>query len=300
MITTPTVFVLGAGASADFGFPIGRDLLNSVVNFQDGTQQRTNLLNYSGHSAQELDEFRTALNYSGDSSIDAFLERRPSFLEIGKAAMAVALMTREETATIFHEPGGLNWMKYLFRRMQGSSSASFDENEVSFVTFNYDRVLEHFLSTALQHAWGVSEAEAGKVLSSIPIIHLHGQLGFLPWQSDKNTRAFNTTMDSQSLRIAAEGIKVVHEGVEDRKEQFSQAKELIKSAARVYFLGVGTSNVNMDRLDVMNFEPNKVVVTEKGLTETEYAEVRLRYGDKLSFVRHYDCRQMISNYVQWT
>jgi hypothetical protein len=58
MITTPTVFVLGAGASVDFNFPVGKDLLQEVVeHLRTITQIRDNVL-ASGFSAKEVDEFK--------------------------------------------------------------------------------------------------------------------------------------------------------------------------------------------------------------------------------------------------
>lgn len=299
MMTTPTVFVLGAGASADFGFPVGIGLLQTVVSFQGGTPGRNKLIEL-GFSDRDADQFCSALQYSADASIDAFLEKRPEFMEIGKVAMAIALIGCERISNLFGDPNGFNWLKYLFRKMQGETFERFAENAVSFVTFNYDRAVEQFLFTALQNAWGESEEDVGALMGKIRIIHLHGQLGFLPWQSNENVRAFDPIVDSQNIQIAANGIKVVHEGVEDRRKQFDDAKDVIQKAKRVYFLGVGTSNVNMERLDVMNFEDNRAFATEKGLTQVEYNEIRERYGAKLQFMRYYDCKEMISNYVQWT
>jgi hypothetical protein len=298
MITTPTVFVLGAGASVDFGFPAGLKLLQMVVDFKQDTPGRRTMLEL-GWDVRQLGIFCDALRYSADASIDAFLEKRPEFMDIGKVCMAVALIACEQTPTIFGDPGGLNWIKYLFRRMQGESFERFGENAVSFVTFNFDRVLEHFLCTALQNAWGRTEEAAGAILNKIPIIHLHGQLGFLPWQAGKKKRPFNTTIDAQSLRIAADGIKVVHEGVEDRKQQFGDAKAAILGATRTYFLGVGTSNVNFHRLGVAEFEKDKAWATERGLTDAEFTEASSRYNPLIQFQRHTDCSQMISNFVRW-
>jgi hypothetical protein len=138
------------------------------------------------------------------------------------------------------------------------------------------------------------------MITKIPIIHLHGQLGLLPWQFDSNSRAFDGIVSEQNIRIAASGIKVVHEGVENRKKQFGEAKELIRLAKRVYFLGVGTSNVNMDRLDVISLPEGKASATEVGLTQTEYNEVVSRYATKIEFRRNHDCREMVSNFVQWS
>jgi hypothetical protein len=93
-----------------------------------------------------------------------FLEKRPTFMNIGKAAMAAELINREDTERIFIERGGLNWMQYLVGKMQGPSFEAFAENKVTFVTFNYDRVLEHYLCTALENAWGKTQDEVGTLL----------------------------------------------------------------------------------------------------------------------------------------
>lgn len=299
MMTTPTVFVLGAGASADFGFPVGYGLLQNVIDFRRDIPLRRYVLD-AGWSAQDVDQFCEALYYSADASIDAFLEKRPDFMGVGKGCMAASLAACEQTPTIIRDPqNGIHWMKYLFRRMQGQSFEDFANNTVSFVTFNFDRVLEHFLCTALQNSWGLSEEDAGQILAKIPIVHLHGQMGLLPWQATTNVRPFNAALDGNTLRVAADGIKVVHEGVEDRKKQFDEAKALIAKAQRVYFLGVGASNVNMDRLDVLGLAEHKAFATERGLTQAEFGEVSNRYGHRLSFKRGFDCQQMISNFVQW-
>ena len=44
----------------------------------------------------QLNDFCNALAYSADASIDAFLEKRPDFMNIGKTCMAVALIACEQ------------------------------------------------------------------------------------------------------------------------------------------------------------------------------------------------------------
>jgi hypothetical protein len=300
MINTSMVFVLGAGASADFHFPVGQGLLRIVANWR-GNSGPIHSFKELGYSERDLQVFCEALHYSGEASIDAFLEKRPEFMEIGKTAMAIELIGREQTGYIFEDPNGSNWMKYLLGKMQGRTFEEFAENKVSFVTFNYDRVIEHFLFTALKNAWGKSDEEVGALLSKLPFIHLHGRLGYLPWQSTtgKDVRAFDPALNTETIRVAASGIKVVHEGVEDRKQEFGQAKQFIRGAARVYFLGVGTSNINLERIGVPDFEPNKAYATLVGVTDMEYREVTTRYSNKLHFRRDHTCRDMISNCVEW-
>jgi hypothetical protein len=301
MIETPTVFVLGAGASADFNFPMGKTLLDRVVaNLQSSTPTREHVL-ATGFSPKDIEDFTKALRFSAEVSIDAFLEKRPVFMSVGKAAMAAELTNCEKTGNLFPDGGALNWLQYLVGKMQGSSFEDFAENRVTFVTFNYDRVLEHYFCTALENSWGKTQGEVGALLRRIPIIHLHGRLGFLPWQSDDadKLRAFEPTIEPDQIRIAADGIKVVHEGIEDRREQFDAAKAAILAAERTYLLGVGTGNVNLDRLGQKDFPNAKMWATEVGLTQREHDDAHRKYTPRIEFRQGYDCRALISNFVQW-
>ena len=47
-------------------------------------------------------------------------------------------------------------------------------DRVSFIVFNYDRCLEHFLLHALQQAYGIRRDEAEAILSGVRIIHPYG------------------------------------------------------------------------------------------------------------------------------
>jgi len=91
----------------------------------------------------------------------------------------------------------------------------------------------------------------------------------------------------------------VHEGIDDRKEQFDRAKELIRNAERTYFLGVGIGNVNLERLGVADFVPGKAWATERGLTQAEYNDAVNRYRPRRDFCRHHDCKELIANFVRW-
>lgn len=186
MILTKTVFVLGAGASHPFGLPLGIGLRDWVlVNFNGKTGDAVHLYNTTEFTEQQVGTFVSALRYSGLQSVDAFLERRPEFMEVGKAIMAIEMVLRENHDVLWRE--GSNWMLYLYSAMIGNSLEEFGQNEVSFITFNYDRTVEHFLATSVGNSFGKSMDKVAKVMKNIPIIHLHGRLGYLPWQNDKNT-----------------------------------------------------------------------------------------------------------------
>ena len=95
MITKSTVFVLGAGSSVDFGYPLGKSLVDIII--QDlGPENNKNsisLFNGFGFSEEELSLFREQLINSVFPSIDSFLEHRnEEERNLGKIAIANAII----------------------------------------------------------------------------------------------------------------------------------------------------------------------------------------------------------------
>lgn len=246
MINRRTVLVLGAGASNDYSFPLGYELLKRMCEDltpgRGGTlrQQLTNL----EFSSDQITNFRHALNFSGRVSVDAFLEHRLDFLEIGKAAIACELIKHERENTLFVKQPNL-WYQYLYSCMY----AGFDEfrkNKLAILTFNYDRSIEHYLFTALKNSFRKSDDEVSSVLRSIPIIHLYGNLGNHPYVGT-NGRCYNDTIKPEVVRDCIKAIRIVAE-TEDEARTFGQAHKHLQEAELVCFLGFGYNEVNMKRL----------------------------------------------------
>jgi hypothetical protein len=85
------------------------------------------------------------------------------------------------------------------------------------------RGIEHFLSISLSNTFGRPLDDCVSVLDKIPVIHLHGRLGYLPWQS-KTARPYGDhTIDGQAMNICLKEIKVVHEDITDRDKDFARA-----------------------------------------------------------------------------
>ena len=121
MITEPTVLILGAGASQPYGFPSGRRL-KALAEKNDQAVQV--MLQKLGFDENTYHEFRNTLFYSGQPSVDAFLEHRPEFLNIGKASIAIRIIACEGTGKLF--PEEMEWYEYLFnQKLRGSSFETF-------------------------------------------------------------------------------------------------------------------------------------------------------------------------------
>lgn len=296
MIETPTVFILGAGASIPYGYPSGDKLRNEICKdlLNPSLHCGKELIN-NGFSKEEILEFRNSFYYSGKSSIDAFLEYRTEFIDLGKQVISRFLIPHESINNLF-KPGDGKWYDYFYNRLN-TSFDEFDQNEFSVITFNYDRSFEQFLFTALKNSYGISDKECASKLNKIPIIHVHGKLDDLNWQ-DSNGRPYDNKLDSagEFLKRSAKGIKIVHEDIADSKS-FKTAHQLLENSDKIQFLGFGYNKTNLERLKIFEFTNKNIAGTCLGLEDAEKgyvnnlfnrsfkSPIRLWYSDTLNYLK---------------
>ncbi len=273
MIEIPTVLILGAGASHPFRFPLGSELLEGMcAALADERQQLFQQLKEYGYMADEISSFGYELVRSGQQSVDAFLEKRPEFLSIGKAAITCGLVPLENEADLINLKYKDRWYRYLFGKMDAGNLDEFRNNKLSFITFNYDRSLEHFLFLSLKHSYNKSDAETANVLQTIPIVHVYGQLGKHPY-IDKEGRPYESAINKDVVDRCVAEITIVHEG--DRLDTFSKAHELLGHAQKVCFLGFGYNRTNLERLQLRRVRRDPLMLggTALGLQDAERSEV---------------------------
>src|SRR5205823_5571052 len=87
-------------------------------------------------------------------------------------------------------------------------------SQLRIVTFNYDRSLEHFLFNAIGHTHNLDEGSTAEIIGKLPIVHVYGQLGNLPWQGMVNgrVRSYSGQTVSSTVRTARDQIHLVTEG----------------------------------------------------------------------------------------
>ena len=280
MITKPTVLVLGAGASNPYGYPTGRQLKKLIIDNVIIPQSRMGaILSYQAIRENQILAFRKALLRSGQGSIDAFLEHQPQHTVLGKLAITVALAEIENIDRMF-EIG--DWYEHLFRALD-TGFESFGENRLSIVTFNYDRSIETYLFNSLKYSYNKREESVAEILSKIPILHLHGQIGNLPWQDASTNRDYGETKDDYKIKQSSEGIKIIHEAEVEKSEVFIKAKELINNAEQIYFLGFGYHPDNIARLGIIDIgtEGRTVHGTCMGYTNREAEDTMIRCNRKI-------------------
>jgi len=293
MITIPTTLVVGAGGSMAYMFPSGYQLLVKICNFLNpgvDTNEKK-ILRSIGFEEDRLHWLRRDLLRSGVRSVDAFLERRVELIHEGKAAIACALIEHENPAYVVERQIEHNWYEYLWSCIATPKPEELAKNQLSILTFNYDRSLEYYLFNAIRYTYGLTDDKARQLAASLPIIHLHGQLGKLKELFGKG-RDFQPDRSIDAIKVAADGIIIIHEA-DDGHETFMRAREKLASSGIICFLGFGYHPTNLRRLGISKFQKPTLIGTVSGMTQQEINQVVREIGrgfqlvgqDILTFLR---------------
>lgn len=261
MIGEPTVFVLGAGAGDPYGFPTGARLRDEVchdfktqyLEWLKRTEPNTTRRQRAWERARD---FCGAFDASNDPSIDFWLGRNPEFLEIGKLAIIFRILHAESKRHIRRrcEKSEFDWYQYLYQRLTShlptkADYARFAENPVNFVTFNYDRFLEHLLFESLTNGFhGIDQEAIRKTLSKRSIIHVYGHIGSLEWQDAKDGIRYGTPLEHVRPQELTKNLYVIQE--ERENPNLEKARALLAGCHRVFFLGFAYARENLDVLGI--------------------------------------------------
>jgi len=280
-------FIIGAGASYPYGFPLSDGLIAGIrSSFVSAASETAKLLHKDPRllksATEEATAFSESLNGLAAISIDKFLNLNPKWLDIGRMAIIVELLRLEKLAK---SPGDVgidgDWYVYLFSKlMEGLDSVDSIRSEFGtgfkVVTFNYDRSLEHFIFQNLYRILRATtpKEEIERIAGNLEIIHVYGSLGRLPWQTDLSLGKVVDFGDfsndvysrSQSLR---DNIQLIYDQ-RSTVNQLERAKSAILPANRVLLLGFGYDYKNIENLDLRNCLNGKsVFATGYKMTENE-------------------------------
>jgi hypothetical protein len=275
MFGKKTTLILGAGASEPYDYPLSRRLIEEILSMGGPEYVALNI------NPTEFQAFQSDLRNSHQPSIDAFLEQRQEFLRAGKLAIAYRI-TRYENPNLILQ---LNWYSRLVNKL-GRTFTDIPQNQLSIVTFNYDRSLEHFLFESIKARFGKTDDEVADALTSIPIHHVYGRLGRLPWQKQLDSEICPARkygeQDVNAIVRSADGIRLIHERNEEERLQ-SVLDETLKDSEWIFILGFGYQEENMPWIRCAS-ERQVVRATRFGLTDAQTQVISSRY--KIGF-QHY-------------
>lgn len=303
-------FIIGAGASKELGIPTGTELKQKISGllrtlFSGSTERNPPIENAILSAFPEMrykqnlyDEYTLAarrictampLSISIDNFIDA--HQGDAAIELcGKLAITQAILAEEknsilyinqenrETSIDFSNAKIQNcYLTPLFARL--TENCTFENlaarlSSVSFIVFNYDRCIEHFLFHAIQTYYGVTPTESEKMLKNIHIYHPYGSVGPLEWQ-EKNVRGvpFGAQPNTENFLHIAKDIKTFTEGTNPDSSEIRSIHYTLELSSHIVFLGFAFHQLNMNLLTPIRKTPaeipKKFFATAYGLSEND-------------------------------
>ncbi|MDF1871506.1 hypothetical protein [Vannielia sp.] len=277
------VYVVGAGASCEFGFPAGTQLTKEISGYlRLGTDQFGNVKSGDTRILGAFDRIpppedgarrnRSYLSRVANDiaenmglalSIDNYLEakkKEEAAPELGKIGIARALLRNERKSKLwFDEQKGQsprprfadfpeNWLTNLFQiltRARGLDQFLGALSSHYFVTFNYDRVIEQFFYCATKSYFSLDERQARDCITKhLNVVHVYGSLGDI---MGPNVVSFGNEDHSQYIFEASQNIHTFSEGVRAGTE-INRAKRWLQESNVISFLGFSFLPLNVRAL----------------------------------------------------
>jgi hypothetical protein len=311
MIENSTVFVLGAGASWHYGYPTGDELVKRVIEmaerFSSYCKRRVNYGEVSQaipeYVEQKIDPPRGAheiteawntvdrecrllmrrLHAVSPVLIDHFLAWNASLRPIGRLMIA-AVILECEAGKGYRQP----WYRFIVHKLVYGCGKSGDllENDIHFITFNYDASLEYHLYEALISLDIIDKADAHHFLSDDRIIHTYGCVhskiptikDFVDVSvaralgGDTLTKPLILSRDLEPRKLfldrclsASLNLKTIDPHDKEKDEaSLVRARQWIENAGVVYILGYGFDANNNRRIGLSSAIGKVVMFTNFG------------------------------------
>ena len=305
MFSHPTVFVVGAGASAEYEIAVGDTLKFKIADLLDfyfeghqltrGDYQISEWLkrynqSTGGRYQMSQEHFRSARLISQAMphalSIDNFIDAHRGDENVAicaKLAIVKAILLeegasrlaglREEHKSFDFSSVANTWITRLFQML--SESVSRDEvfnvfDNLTLIVFNYDRCIEAYLPRALAEYYDLEGNQAREVISKLTIIHPYGVAGALNAQGRLAVPFGSTETD---ILQAATSIRTFSEGVDDPATT-AAIEHAMASVETLVFLGFSFHPLNMKLLEAPTKNLRRIFATTHGLSKSAVDNVK--------------------------
>jgi hypothetical protein len=232
-----------------------------------------------------MEAFRKSLRRSGRESVDDFLSDRPEFSFHGKRMIGEIIGGNESEELLFDADRSRSWLHILWQRMIDDCTTVDDlpVNDVSFIVFNYDRCVEHFLTVAIAERFGLTPEVAWEKVRQIPIVHPHGVIAhYSPSEGHRRAMGathacFGSVTSGTSKESSPQTLRLYWEGSTDNDAgDRKKANDILTAANTAYFLGFGFIKQNIIRV-LSSLSSNRgctLYATCLGMTNAEKRRAR--------------------------
>ena len=211
-----------------------------------------------------------------------------------------------------------DWLFFLHNRMIRDSNTPdsyelYGTNKVRFITFNYDRSLEHYIYSRFANSFSqenlydqlVVSPPLRKHLVPFEFIHVYGKVDEIPLEGGSDYRS---DFDFETAEKLFQNIRVIGERVD---ENIDLARHIISNwAKRIFFLGFGYDPMNLKVLDIPNIlnEDHKIYGTAFNASDKRRWDIlnmlkipridmsRAEWDQKIR-IRNMNCYQLLDDFL---
>lgn len=305
MFKKQTLFVVGAGASFEVGLPLGKKLASMIKEKMDirfelgnrlaGTGDTDLYIQLTRQFAKDPLELQQAAWLIRDGislaqSIDDFLDLHRTNQHVnlyGKAAIVKTILEAERQSRLYFagpdkeeyfdpEKCADTWLlKFLHMLGRGVPKENLQQifDRVSFIVFNYDRCIEHFLHHALQKLYAIQEKEASDIVQTLRIVHPYGEVANVQFGASRSDYA-----------TLAGRIRTYTEQMTDTKMTEKLQNEMHR-AESIVFLGFAYHDQNMALVQPVDpMSAKHIYGTAYGMSDSDVEitshQIRTWYADE--------------------
>jgi hypothetical protein len=308
MITQPTVLVLGAGASHEYGLPLGPNLKDAILKallFAEAGRDQFlfECLQNDGipnpRSLVEAGQFISRHSFPYDS-IDEVLHAfsdKPEAVTVGKLAIASQIIAAEQKSKLYSRDGlhdfsrtatAAGWLpRFYSLGINGVTRKDIASafNNVVMINFNYDRCVEFYIYNATL-ALGMPHEVAVETVEGLRMIRPYGSLGPLPWQ-EKDGSGYGVHVRG-SLQKLAGNLRTFTEALDH--EIKSGIGKTIDESINMLYLGFGFHPQNFQLLRSSQFGSHRIFATAFRLHQDNHEQMKEHF---MSALRKTDGRNIV-------
>jgi hypothetical protein len=313
MLKNRTLFVVGAGASSEFGLPLGALLAQQIAKklyfefdysqLKSGDYHLFSLLQQAFQDQNDLSKHLKACRRIHDGiqmarSIDNYIDTHrddPQVAFCGKLAIADCILSAEKKSALYFDPHasqvkfdtgklGKTWVhefaNILFDGVAKSGVETVFDN-VSVVSFNYDRCIQQALILALHTLYHIDIIDCHQLVDKLDIVYPYGGLGSLSVRGRQQAVGFGDESQRSKLLEFASRIRTYSEQIADQ-ELKARIAEAVKTAHTVVFLGCAFHFQNVRILTAQSDALSKrVLATAVGISEDGITQIAAKLLESL-------------------
>lgn len=274
--------VVGAGASCEYGLPVGSALTKNIASHLDikfdfnrqvsgdtlikyALELHVRRLGENSINPHLYAAWRIRDSMPQAKSIDNFIDTQQGDEKIelcGKLAIVKAILDAERKSALYVKPDNANnginyagtsefWLHKLVDLITENcrvGDLAQRLGSLSFIIFNYDRCIEHYLYFALKNFYNLSDMHTAELLNNVQFLHPYGAVGSLPWQPKDNRAQFGEVLHQERLLKNASMIKTFTEGMDPDSSEIDEIHTAVAETETLLFLGFAFHRLNMKLL----------------------------------------------------